>query len=174
MKKYFLLLVSLIIFAVAITFLVMNNQKDETDIVSSPASFESVSQPPPSFKEFDKLPGLVDAERIKAGLSPLIIDPRLGESASNKCAHAQNLKYWAHDAPDGTKWPTFIDAKIKYKTAGENLAYDFDSSDEVIVGWMGSIEHKKNILNSEYTHVGYALCESKNYPHMIVQHFISL
>jgi hypothetical protein len=44
-----------------------------------------------------------------------------------------------------------------YKYAGENLAKDFDTSAGAVQGWMNSPGHRANILNANYTDVGFAV-----------------
>lgn len=72
--------------------------------------------------------------------------------------------YWSHNTPDGASpWTFVVNAGYNYQTAGENLAYGFDSSDSTITAWMNSAEHRANILNSSYNDVGFGIANSANY-----------
>ena len=121
---------------------------------------------------------LVNDERMKAGLQPLLRDDQLDKGALAKCDDMVAKDYWAHNAPDGTEpWKFIDDTGVTYLKAGENLAYDMGSNSETVNSWMSSPGHKENILNKSYTDVGYALCHSDNFigdgsKTIIVQHFI--
>jgi hypothetical protein len=72
--------------------------------------------------------------------------------------------YWSHNTPDGQEpWVFFVNAGYDYKTAGENLAYGFDSSTEAVIGWMNSPGHKANIMNNTYTEVGFGIIDVPSY-----------
>jgi len=120
----------------------------------------------------------VNNERTKVGLQELAKDPRLDAVAQTKCNDMVAKDYWSHNAPDGkTPWDFLKEAGISYATAGENLAYGFSDANSAVTGWMNSQGHKDNILNAEYTNVGYAQCkyakESKEgYSTIVVQIFI--
>ena len=118
---------------------------------------------------------LVNAERQKAGLAPLVEDGRLDASATDKCADMVKLDEHDHDLRDGTTPFTFIQAHVDhYLTAGENLSWNYDSAPAAVAGLMNSPGHRANILNTSYTNVGYAVCNSASYHNMIVQQFIGI
>jgi hypothetical protein len=72
--------------------------------------------------------------------------------------------YWAHTSPDGvTPWYWFDYAGYDYLTAGENLAYGFDSSNGVVTGWMNSPSHRDNMLNGKFEQVGFGIANGSNY-----------
>ncbi len=117
---------------------------------------------------------LVNTERTKAGLPALAYQPLLEASA---CAKADDMiakNYWAHVAPDGTHWGSFIDKTgYGYYKAGENLAYGQQSDGTVVTDWMGSTTHKANII-SDFTEQGmcvrYGTFQGGKYA-IIVNHF---
>lgn len=94
----------------------------------------------------------------------LSIDGQLTAAAEAKAADMVAHNYWSHNSPDGkTPW-TFIDASgYAYQQAGENLAYGFTDSSATITGWMNSAEHRANILNNAYSHVGFGIAHSPNF-----------
>ncbi len=103
-------------------------------------------------------------QRSNAGKSNLTISSKLTTAAQNKATDMANKNYWSHNSPTGqTPWSFITAAGYKYKTAGENLAYGFDTSADTISGWMNSPEHKANILNSSYTNVGFGIVNIPNY-----------
>ncbi len=97
-------------------------------------------------------------QREAAGLAPLHLDARLNQSATLKAQNMFAEDYWAHVSPDGIQpWHWFDVAGYAYHYAGENLAKDFDTSSGVMQGWMNSPGHRANILNPNYTDVGFAV-----------------
>lgn len=119
---------------------------------------------------------LTNEQRKLAGLNELALDPRLNNSASDKCKDMIVKNYWAHDAPDGNKFWMFVKKYTDYKSVGENLAYGFYSNKSIVDGWMNSPTHKENIVKSDYTNIGFAICDSPNFINegkqtIIVQHF---
>lgn len=66
--------------------------------------------------------------------------------------------YFAHVSPKGVQpWNWFDVARYQYQIAGENLAMDFTSSQEVMNAWINSPDHRKNILLPEFTDIGIAV-----------------
>lgn len=101
---------------------------------------------------------LTNSERAAAGLAPLTLDSRLNQSAILKAGNMFSENYWAHVSPSGIQpWYWFTQASYPYTYAGENLAKDFDTSAGTVQGWMNSAGHKANILNVNYTQVGFAV-----------------
>ena len=97
-------------------------------------------------------------ERQKMGLSSLVLNEELNQAALAKAQDMFNDQYWAHVAPDGKQaWDFIKEAKYAYKYAGENLARDFNNSDEVVKAWMNSPSHYENIANKDFTQMGLAV-----------------
>ena len=105
-----------------------------------------------------------NAERAGAGKSSLAINSKLNTAAQGKANHMIAGNYWAHTSPDGvTPWYWFDYAGYDYLTAGENLAYGFDSSNGVVTGWMNSPSHRDNMLNGKFEQVGFGIANGSNY-----------
>lgn len=114
----------------------------------------------------------VNIERRNVNIGSLALDERLNQSAAIKCQDHTTYDYWAHDNPNGTVWSTFIDDSTDYTVAGENLAKGYKKADRVVYGWMNSPLHKENIVNAQFTRVGYAYCKGTAVNHdIVVQHF---
>ena len=97
-------------------------------------------------------------ERVANGLPALRLDARLNQSASLKAQNMFAEDYWAHVSPSGIQpWYWFQQAGYTYSYAGENLAKDFDTTSGVVQGWMNSPGHRANLLNTNYTDVGFAV-----------------
>ncbi len=118
---------------------------------------------------------LVNEERVKAGLNPLKESEVLDTTATDKANDMIAKNYWAHISPDGTQpWAFFGKVGYGYRYAGENLARDYSSSEATVVGWMNSPDHKKNILDSNYTETGIAVIDGSLQgisTKLAVQHF---
>jgi hypothetical protein len=97
-------------------------------------------------------------ERARLGLAPLQINEKLNQAAMAKAQHMFSEQYWAHSSPDGIQpWAFIKNAGYVYKYAGENLARDFDGTEEMMSAWMNSPTHKENIVNANFTQIGLAV-----------------
>lgn len=105
-----------------------------------------------------------NAQRISDGEARLTLNSQLDAAAQAKANSMASLNYWSHDTPSGQPpWVFITAAGYNYSIAGENLAYGFNSSQDVITAWMGSTEHRANILNKQYTNVGFGIVNAANY-----------
>jgi len=95
---------------------------------------------------------------------PLTLNAELNDAAQAKANDMAKRGYWSHVTPDGEQpWGFMEAAGYQYQAAGENLAYGFGTSDQVMSAWMNSTEHRDNILKSAYTEVGFATANAANY-----------
>ncbi|HLZ14810.1 MAG TPA: CAP domain-containing protein, partial [Candidatus Saccharimonadales bacterium] len=105
-----------------------------------------------------------NTQRQGNSLAGLTLNDQLDQAAQAKANDMATRNYWSHNTPDGaTPWTFIINAGYQYQTAGENLAYGFDSSDATLTAWMNSPEHKANILNNTYTDVGFGIANAPDY-----------
>jgi hypothetical protein len=103
---------------------------------------------------------LTNQQRANNGLPAFTLDSQLNSAAQAKANHMMANNYWAHVAPDGTTpWSFFYGAGYNFSAAGENLAKDFNSSNGVVNGWMGSPAHQANILSTAYNDIGLAVLD---------------
>ena len=107
-----------------------------------------------------KLIELTNQEREKLGLVPVLENSALDKAAALKAQNMFDENYWAHFAPSGkTPWDFILGSGYKFTYAGENLAKNFYSSDEVVKAWMASTTHRENLLNPKYQDIGIAVVE---------------
>lgn len=100
---------------------------------------------------------LTNQTRTQNGLSPLANNQQLHSAALLKGEDMSERNYFSHFAPDGTTpWHWFAKAGYTFLFAGENLAINFRSSDEVTRAWMASPKHRENILDPRYEDIGIA------------------
>ncbi len=106
---------------------------------------------------------LINKERVKNNLKPLMVEKLLTNAANNKNRDMIKNNYFSHISPvDGKKWSDFIkEAKYEYVEAGENLANGFQKADEMVNAWMNSPTHRANILGEGYTETGVAVQKGK-------------
>ena len=79
-------------------------------------------------------------------------------SSIQKASHVRAgeiVDYFSHTRPDGTSCFTVLKSKkIKYYSAGENIAAGQGSPQAVLNSWMNSPGHKANIMNGNFSHLG--------------------
>lgn len=96
---------------------------------------------------------LVNIERENEGVAALTEMDTLAEMADIRAAEAAQT--FSHTRPDGTRCFTlFAEFTLKYRAAGENLAYGYKTPEAVVKAWMNSEGHKKNILDTDFTYIG--------------------
>lgn len=102
---------------------------------------------------------LVNEARVENGLEKLWYSARVHEISTLRAYELSS--YYSHSRSDGRGFHTaFIDAGIKYKMVGENIAYGrnmFEMPEEVFEAWMNSKSHRDNILNPDFECVGFGL-----------------
>lgn len=105
---------------------------------------------------------LTNKEREKKGLNKLKENEKLDQAAYKKGLNMFEENYWAHYSPSGKDpWGFFSAEGYKFAYAGENLARNFHTSDEVVQAWLASPTHRDNLLNSHYQEIGIAVLEGE-------------
>ena len=109
-------------------------------------------------QEAEFLAGL-NAERVRAGLPPLELDPILVNAARYRSADMAARHYFSHTSPEGTTVFDLLDSwGFSYAWAGENLARNNYSDAEAVSVSLGELmasqPHRENILNPHYTRIG--------------------
>lgn len=108
----------------------------------------------------EDLLAFTNQERKQEGLPPLTLNSQLSEAASAKAVNMFAKNYWAHNAPNGiTPWVFIQNVGYNYIYAGENLAKDFNDSEEVVNAWMASLSHRENMLSDKYDEIGFAVVD---------------
>lgn len=101
---------------------------------------------------------LVNAERVKAGYTPLQYHNGLQQAAMVR-AKEISIKF-SHDRPDGTDSSTAIFEAGVGCASDENIARGYPSPESVVQGWMNSLGHKAAILRKSSTHIGIGFYEN--------------
>lgn len=105
------------------------------------------------------LPGVValltNEARTGESLNPLSENALLQKGAQLKANDMAAKGYFSHTGPDGAQpWKWFAQAGYRYEYAGENLAVNFDESEDVVNAWLKSPTHRANILKHNFTEIG--------------------
>ncbi|WP_136657696.1 CAP domain-containing protein [Nitratireductor sp. XY-223] len=99
----------------------------------------------------------INAYRSSNGLPPVVLDPQLdalSQDMARTIARNDSMNTRLHSARglsgrlDRGGYPTYAGA--------ENLGAGYRTFDEAMVGWKGSADHDKNLLNKYVTRIGIA------------------
>ena len=121
---------------------------------------------------------LVNEERIKAGVKPLVRLHELDISAETKAKRMQDIQNVDHVDPqtgyEGMDYIVDLNPNLRCGWLGENIAANYTTEKKMVDGWMSSQGHKENILNPKFTRAGMYVTRGggdKRYRHIAVQHF---
>ena len=119
----------------------------------------------------NKILELVNIERAKVGVAPLVSDPRLVASAQFKADDMVANNYFDHISPiTGVSGYTLIPNGIcAYKS--ENIVWmkhpnTLEDNQESVDWWLNSPAHKEAMLDPKYTLTGIGIKDKR-----VVQHF---
>lgn len=94
---------------------------------------------------------LTNRERLANGLAPYSIFPALQSAAGVR--EQELISLYSHSRPDGSKCFTVL-KDITYRSAAENIAVGPSSARSVVQSWLNSEDHKTNIMDKNFTHMG--------------------
>lgn len=122
---------------------------------------------------------LVNIERERLGVAPLVMIPELNQSAQMKIDDMVKFNYYDHENNDGTQGYEYI-----FKTTGDKCTY---ASENINLGqgnsqlsfnaWKKSKSHYEAMIDPKYTHTGIAVGDRPDTyspqitAHLQVQHF---
>lgn len=106
----------------------------------------------------NNLLALVNQDRIREGMVPLLENAKLRQAAEAKARYILQNGYFAHTSPEGvTPWDFIKATGFAYAFAGENLALNYTSSYELEKDFLQSPGHRKNLLSPLYSETGIAV-----------------
>ncbi|SDD88392.1 Uncharacterized conserved protein YkwD, contains CAP (CSP/antigen 5/PR1) domain [Streptomyces prasinopilosus] len=107
---------------------------------------------------------IVNAERGKAGCSPVKVNTALTEAAQKHSEDMAASRTMSHTGSDGSSPDDRIArAGYSWSTYGENVAYGYSTPEQVMAGWMASPGHRENILNCAFEEIGVGLAQPGSY-----------
>jgi uncharacterized protein YkwD len=106
----------------------------------------------------DAMLAIVNAARTVEGRPPLALDPQLNAAAQ---AHAEDMlrrTYYSHESPEGSLPRRRVqETGLVADVIGENIAAGQTSVENVMAAWLHSSDHRRNILEPRFTHLGVGL-----------------
>ncbi|MHA0855346.1 CAP domain-containing protein [Paenibacillus sp. CMAA1364] len=139
----------------------VNVSIDKVETITKPSTPVTKPNTPPIDATVDKssvtsqVVELVNKERSKAGLKPLVSDAKLANMALDKAKDMSNNNYFAHQSPTfGSPFDMMKQYGISYSYAGENIAKGQKTPADVMQAWMNSEGHRANILSTNFTTIG--------------------
>ena len=128
-----------------------NNKTTNTPTETTPAVLSQDGTAITRFKA--EVIRLNNSARKKNGAADLEEMEILGAMADTRAKEASIL--FKHTRPDGTRCFTiFAENSLKYRAAGENLAYGFKTPETLVAAWMNSEGHRRNILDPDFKYIG--------------------
>ncbi len=119
----------------------------------------------------DAIQAVIDrtnAERHKAGVPPLTVDPRLTDAAERHADRMAKRNRLSHELDGRSVADRARSAGYEYRTVGENIAWNQPTAAAVVDDWMTSRGHRRNILSRDFTHIGVAVAmNSKGEPYWV-------
>lgn len=102
-----------------------------------------------SFSSLDlEVVEVINEVREDEGLDSYEFDEALGEAAYIRAEECEQK--FSHTRPDGTKWYT-VNQNICF---GENLAYGYDTAEDVVDAWLDSPTHRDLVYDEEFESCG--------------------
>jgi uncharacterized protein YkwD len=118
------------------------------------------SAPPQSVASIDtyraELLRLTNLERQRAGLRPLTLSTPLGQAAQAHAIDMARNQFFSHTGSNGSSMASRARAVgYAYSYVGENIGAGYVSPEAAVRAWMNSAGHRANILNPNYTEIGF-------------------
>ena len=105
----------------------------------------------------------VNEERRAAVRAPLRISPRLDRAAQRHADDMLARSFYGHEDPDGRgPLQRAIASGYRPLAVGENIARGEFSLAEVMDGWMKSEPHRRDLLDPNFTDVGFGFARGKS------------
>jgi uncharacterized protein YkwD len=106
-----------------------------------------------------------NAYRQEKGASPLCFNGKLNKAAEDFCGYMAVSNDFSHTSKNGSQ-PQNRTAAAGYEGSfiGENIAEGYPDVAAVMMGWINSPGHEKNIRNPDYQHVGLGVCNNNSGP----------
>lgn len=159
---------------VGMTLIGCGDQRAESD---SPTAIEvSASDECAQLQAFfSELISLTNKARQDAGVGELSFSYQLGQAAQGYAEDLATQNFFGHTGKDGSTLVSRIEATgYELAAAGENLAAGQSTASSVFQEWMNSPGHRANILQADFTEVGFGLFDGtgrSDYGHYWVQNF---
>lgn len=112
---------------------------------------------------------LVNAERARAGVAPLVLDENVQKSAQLKAEDMRDRNYFSHNLPGETYTLTKEMAAFVNKScvrSGENITDNLTDEDntsrQTVENFIHSKPHYDAMVNPRYSKIGFGVAGTKN------------
>lgn len=170
MKRFTIPLITTLALAGLVTYSTIIGNKQATAPTQAIQPVQTVQVPTYEKPTPQRLLELTNAERVKAGVKPLIMDERLNQSAQKK-VDEMAVEGWddtPHENKDGVRGYTYIGQSMSECMLGsENLAKDYELNP--ILGFKSSKAHWSAVLDIKYEYIGFGITDK-----YIAVHFCSI
>lgn len=109
-------------------------------------------------KSQEKLLALCNEARANDSLTQLKLNDALCENAQKRADEIAQTGELSHTRPDGSG--CFTAVTVNYSVVGENLAKGDGNAENIFKEWMNSPAHKENIMNGNFTQIGFGCAEN--------------
>lgn len=150
-------------------------QQTQHRMVVRPAVMAAASAPVAATSLERQAFNLINSERAKNGLQPLVWDGELCRVARLHSESMGSRNFFDHEGPDGNLLDRVTARGIMWRSLGENIAYNQGHDDPVAVAvdqWMHSPKHRANILRGLFTHSGIGVARTPDGRVYLTQVFI--
>ncbi|WP_075617444.1 CAP domain-containing protein [Paenisporosarcina indica] len=98
---------------------------------------------------------LTNVYRARHFVDPVELEESLEIVASKHSEDMAMQNYFSHESPDfGDLEDRLTETQLDYDSAGENIAANYYDSAEVVQGWLNSADHRKVLLEDDFSHLG--------------------
>lgn len=144
---------------------IVSDPSDANDPGVSPTEIEGTQPISDELNSYEEqVIRLVNLARRQYNLPALSADPDLCRVARIKAQDMHDAGYFDHTSPVyGSPFDMMLSFGIRYRAAGENIAYGYSTPEAVVNGWLNSQGHRENILSESYTKIGVGYVADGNY-----------
>jgi uncharacterized protein YkwD len=135
----------------------------------SPTATAPASSPSTDAAYEARIVELVNIERSKAGVRPLVVSPCADGYARAWSASMAASGILEHRSDLGA-----VMSSCGARAIGENIAYGNVTADQMMAMWMASSGHRENILRSSFTHLGVGIARTSTGRVYGTQNFLTL
>lgn len=119
----------------------------------------------------DELFRLVNEERAKVGVAPLVLDPLLNQSAQMKAQDMLDRNYFTHTDPttgknNGLDYALAIGKQCTWISENISWGENENTSQSAMIGWKNSKPHYTAMIDPRYESTGFGIAGNK-----IAEHF---
>lgn len=130
----------------------------------APAAASAVPSAPSPYSAYEnRIFQLINAERGRRGIRPLVYNAELDQMAKIQATNMAHFQKMAHVLPEA-QLPALSDRAryvgYGYREIAENIALGYPSAESVVQGWMNSSAHRRNILDPGVVETGIGIARS--------------